>query len=303
VFRALTDADREAALTLWDRCFGPGRDYFDRYFGAADPWNRVGDTVGAWAEGRLVSAAHVCRRPVEWGGRTLLCGAIANVATDPDFRRRGLSRELLRLLITRMESEGFDYSLLFTGAYGHYEPLGWAQTVVPRAVVSLTSTLPPDPGLPLLEGTDCAALYAALPGRPLRTARPAAYQTGWVEWNWRELGAAVFGSPEVGFGVVGPAKEAPDRACLYEWHARNAATEAALLLAAAHRARVLGRTELSLLALPAYGAASLRPLGEVRPEHGVHGMLRNVGLSDAEFAEVRRCYASGEAVWWYCEAF
>src|SRR3982751_5878395 len=114
ILRPIGPSDYLQALELWDIAFTPGRAYFERYF-RDDPWYQEGDCVGAFEGERLVSAVHLCRRPLEWAGRTVWCGAIANVATHPDFRRLGLSRDLLRLTTQRMETEGMDFSMLFTG--------------------------------------------------------------------------------------------------------------------------------------------------------------------------------------------
>jgi predicted N-acetyltransferase YhbS len=52
-------------------------------------------------------------------------GGIGNVATDPDYRGRGLSTQLLKDVIRVMKREGFDFSVLFTGICDFYARLGW----------------------------------------------------------------------------------------------------------------------------------------------------------------------------------
>jgi GNAT superfamily N-acetyltransferase len=300
-------AERAEVLRLWDACFGPGPGYFERYFGA-DPWHRPEDCLAIRRDGRLVSAAHVCRRPVEWAGRTLLAGAVANVATLPEHRRQGLSRVILAELIAHMEREGFAFSLLFTGAYGHYEALGWERTPTPRAAVALTAPpRPPEPPLPVIPPGEAAwerpdLYYAAVP-RPLLTHRPPPYYRGWVGWNWNEWQADLLGDAERGFAVV-QAPPGGEVAHLREWHTLGAAAEGDLLAGAAAWARDRGCTRLEVAALPYHGGhAALAALGEVTPTSEPHLMLRNISLPAADYAEVRRLYSGGDAVWWPSEAF
>lgn len=302
-FRAVGPADEAKALDLWGRAFLPGRGYFDRYF-RDDPWYREGDCLGAWDGERLVSAVHLCRRPVEWAGRTLWCGAIANVATDPEYRRRGLSRELLRLVIRRMEESEIDFSMLFTGQFGHYGALGWEQVHTPCATVELAEKLP-EPALRVEEQAGeygaAAELYWQVPPRPLLLHRPEQYYRGWVGWNWRHYGVRLLTHPEAGFAAVRVDGDALEVA---EWHAMDGEAERELLLAAAREARAAGKSRLSLAALPYCGSLSLlAELGKPEVREGGHMMLRTVRLGPREYEEILSLYAAGDAVWWPSDAF
>lgn len=305
VFRPIRSEEHELALELWDLAFTPGRDYFERYY-RDDPWYEEGDTLGAFEGERLVSAVHVCRRPVEWAGRTLRCGAVANVATHPDYRRRGLSRALLRAMLERMEATGLDFSMLFTGAFGHYAALGWEQVVTPRAVVALDREIESDAELKVEAAAfgEGAELYWKTPPRPLLLHRPERYFRGWVGWEWSQRRARLIWQEDAGYAAVALPEARDGRATVLEWFAMDEAAEPALLAAAAAMARAEGYGRLALAATPYYGGpAALQGLGGVTPEPEPHMMLRNLRLSAGEFEEVKRLYASGDAAWWPSDAF
>ena len=297
----------ELALELWDRAFGPGPDYFRRYFDA-DPWYRVGDCLGAWVGGRLVSAVHICRRPLRWQGRTVWCGAISNVTTDPGYRRQGFSRELLRMAIARMEADQIDFSMLFTGSFGHYSALGWEETLLPRPSVAVAPSL-------LEDGADGAIVerlrldwdelgrLQTHSHRPLTLARVPAYWQGWSAWCWRQDGARVFVVPERGYLVLALPGHDCEKVNVAEWSAVDAASEALMLRYAAAMTRALGRKRLALSAPPQFGSTMLSELGEVevQPQRGM--MLRNVSIHPDEFRSIATAYESGVATWWPADGF
>ncbi|MFE4463914.1 GNAT family N-acetyltransferase [Oerskovia sp. NPDC056781] len=83
------------------------------------------------AEDRVV--ASVCWSPrtivglpsPDGAATTLTVGGIANVASAPDMRGRGLVRLALTEAVEQMHAAGMDASLLFTGTPGVYRPSGW----------------------------------------------------------------------------------------------------------------------------------------------------------------------------------
>jgi predicted N-acetyltransferase YhbS len=303
--RPIQPGEYPLALDLWDLAFTPGRSYFERYY-RDDPWYQEGDSLGAFDGERLVSAVHVCRRPLEWAGRTLWCGAIANVATHPDYRRQGLSRDLLRLAIRRMEATGLDFSMLFTGQYGHYAALGWEQVVTPRASVTLADPAPIPSGLAVEAAVygPAAELYWKTPPRPLLLHRPEQYFRGWVEWEWRQRRSRLLWNDEAGYAVLGFPEGAGKGAELVEWFPMDGEAEVALLRGAAALARQEGRAMLRLAALPYYGgAALLQELGEAAVEQAPSMMLRNLRLAPEEYAELTRLYQSGDAACWPSDGF
>jgi predicted N-acetyltransferase YhbS len=312
VFRPVRTEEQDAALALWETVFSPDRDYFARYF-RADPWHQDGDCLGAWVDGQLASAVHLCRRPLSWDGRALLCGAIANVATLAEYRRQGLSRELLSRLIRRMEEDGFAFSMLFTGSHRHYAALGWEQVRTPRPAVTVRRDSPP---LRMAErvnvvrgrGADalalCSPLYEQSVWRPLHFQRPDLYFRGWVGWSWGRWAPTTALLPDLGYAVSRIPEDAGSIARVLEWRAASFPTEALLLAQAVEEASRAGRERIVFEGLPQHGGLdALRELGEV--EAGTSGgmMLRNVSLAEEDYREIVRLYGAGEAVWWPSDGF
>ncbi len=124
-FRAIRPSEFEECLDLWEKVFAPvPRSLFVPYF-HGDPWYRRAYTRVCEEDGRIVSAVQVVERRVYVGSAELVMGGIGNVATDPDYRGRGLNTRLLRDIIRVMRREGFDFSVLFTGICDFYARLGW----------------------------------------------------------------------------------------------------------------------------------------------------------------------------------
>jgi predicted N-acetyltransferase YhbS len=311
--RALKSSERDAVLHLWGEVWPKaGRAYFEHYF-TADPEYRDADCQIAEADGRLVAAVLICRRWMEWEGRRLLCGAIANVATLEAYRRQGLSRDLLRQAIDRMEAERFAFSMLFTGRFDHYHPLGWRHVPTPALRVETTEAplpstspvrdLPPDPVSETVQ-----ALYESAPHRPLHMTRPPQYFEGWTGWFMRggrgtQLLLAGPAQSPCGYAVIStPSGE--DEATLRELRAMDEATEADLLVASVDRARRSGARVLWLGFIPQLGGEpALQKLGAAKREQRSGMMLRAIALPADEMARIEAAYASGAAAFWRGDDF
>ena len=128
--RTATPDDLPSLYALWDRAFGAplmvpvyetddGR--LDRTHVAVDPLH-----------GRVVGSVYWT--PRELGGPdgdTLRAGGVANVATAPEARGRGLVRALLSRAVEQMERDGADVALLFTGTPDVYRSSGFETFDVP----------------------------------------------------------------------------------------------------------------------------------------------------------------------------
>lgn len=190
-FRALRPYEQTECLDLWARVFAPSHDYFERYF--QDPLWKPDYTRVAVIEGRLVAAMQVVRRPVRLtSGKTLWMAGIANVATLPDYRGRGLASQLLRDLHAVMDAEDFAFGLLFTGIHEFYARQGWETLPLP---LYRATPAPADLGgwrFRVAEPSDLERVqgwyetfYA---DHPLSVARDDTYWRVWTRWddpNWR----------------------------------------------------------------------------------------------------------------------
>ena len=175
--RAIRPDEWSEALRLWEEVFGVGQWLFDSLHQstANRKWEQVRVAV---EDGRIIAAVDVFLRQIrDEHGVPQLVGGVGSVATRPEARRRGLSRDLLGQLIDQMELEGCAWSLLFTGSFDHYAPLGWKRLAIRSMEARLKSVdfavspevgLVPDPW-PLAE---MAELYDAFnETRPLTAIR------------------------------------------------------------------------------------------------------------------------------------
>ncbi len=304
VFRPIEADEQSDALDLWHTVFDVSRDYFARYY-AADPWYQPGDSVGAWVGGRLVSAVHLCRRPLAWNGAALLCGGIANVATLPEYRKNGLSRRLLSLAIERMESGGFAFSLLGTGVPDHYARLGWEMIQLPRFQIALSGGIAPaNSGLETVRPTETLkTLYERTP-RPLQQERPPLYFEKWVGWHWASNEALRADVPGEGYLVLKAPASPEQPITVEEWCAGNTAAEEALFRQAVRQAQRLGKDRIVFDAMPQHIAlSSLETLGTLKKTQSWGQMIRNVSLSESDYTRVKKAYLSGRAAWWPADGF
>lgn len=302
--RPLVPSEQGAALALWQEVFPTPPGYFERYY-SADPNYVSGDTLGIWDDQALVSAIHICRRPVVWEDGALLCGGIANVATREEYRRQGLSRQLLAVAIKKMEDESYHFSLLGTGTPGHYAPLGWASVRRPQAMLTLASNVVPSTLVWETAGqvAPLAETYSRTP-RPLQFLRPAGYFEDWVGWDWRRQNALIGHSGAGDYLVLGNADESDEPLPILEWRARDEAAELSLFRAAVARAHQNGHPRLWLGTLPQHmGIEALQSLGEVTRHVEGGDMIRNITLPQDEYARVAQAYQAGLAVWWPGDGF
>lgn len=310
--RPLADTEQHDAIALWTAIMRPDAGYFVRYFDS-DPWYVEGDCLGAWADGKLVSAVHVCRRPVAWQGETLLMGGIANVATLPDYRGRGLSRSLLRMAIAHMEKIGVLYSALGTGIPGHYAPLGWEIVEYPVAAINLEGfgqrprpqrgekAMPLEWDSPAVTA-QIEALYAAAP-RPLQMQRPTSYFGGWTGFVWANQSARILRTPGAGYLAIVQPEQISEPLGLLEMRAVGAESEGTLLESFFTWARAEGRLSVSLNCIPQWESSLLTDTSAVSVTHRRGKMLRNVSLPADVYAAICAAYSSGQAVWWPGDGF
>lgn len=125
IYRAIEKHEEPEAMRLWTTVFEVGDWLFQSNLDA-ETTRRLHQTLVAVEDGKIVSAVQYFIRHTRWSdGSINKMGAIANVATYEEARKKGHSGKLLELAIEKMTQDGCDWSLLFTGVNAHYERYGW----------------------------------------------------------------------------------------------------------------------------------------------------------------------------------
>ncbi|UJR07323.1 hypothetical protein I4U23_011610 [Adineta vaga] len=139
VYRSVEKHEQKKALNLWCPIFNNHVDLEERYFlQNASPRYQEGDTLGAWYNDELVSTIHIRRFILQSSedNKEYLCAGITNVATRMEYRRHGLSRHLLQIVVDKLEkSNEFDISILGTNKPNHYASFGWEQVPQPIRIM------------------------------------------------------------------------------------------------------------------------------------------------------------------------
>jgi predicted acetyltransferase len=133
-------------LDLLEICFPDDvREYFDRHH-RRDPAHSFSQARALSADGKIVAHVQVFHRDMGYAADTIPYGGISDVATHPDWQRRGLSAKLLDDSIRYMHSTALPLSMLSTGRHSHYARHGWVQ--IPQSVLhaDLPADLPREPG-------------------------------------------------------------------------------------------------------------------------------------------------------------
>lgn len=116
----------EELLPLWTEVFGKSADVFTGVWNACPPERR--HTFLARTAERPVASVQLYVLPLRAEtGEAAWVGCIANVATLPDYRKRGLAGKLIEHAIARMEAVGCGWSYLFTGVPEFYARYGWRE--------------------------------------------------------------------------------------------------------------------------------------------------------------------------------
>jgi predicted acetyltransferase len=311
-YHSLTENEQQQAVDLWHQIFPqhpPG--FYKRYHTSAASYHD-GDSPSAWCDGQLVSAMHICRLTLRNEGETYLCGGIANVATVPDYRERGISRHLLEQAIDKMKNEGFAFSALHSARHSHYEHVGYEQCSLSRRIlIDLNRTIDDASSIsskfdwkPVDVDEEIINIYAKQP-RVLQVTRSRQYFKEWVNWNWQIDNSILHVIPNEGYIVLN--KNTDNDICsVSEWRAINRQVEEQLLLRASYKARQLNSTQIQLAATPILVNQQWleENLGTiVKIEEDKKTMIRNINLTTDQFDKVRSLYSTGEATMWPADYF
>jgi predicted N-acetyltransferase YhbS len=317
-FRALRPEDYGDVLELWKVVFGDGDAYFRAYL-EGDPWHQ--DRYGqiAVAGGKIVSAVHVCRRPIRFGSEELTMGGIANVATLPEYRRQGLSSELLARCVRLMEEEGFDFSTLGTGIHRHYERHGWRRIVTPRFSLRLSAQEKPpvdDSGIETLSLEewlrDAPSVYDRFnAGLPFHFARSPEYWNGWIRIrsrDWESNRTPLLGLQRDG-ALTGYLhgylpEESGGEAGIVEAGATDSEALVRLAESMVRRAEEAGASRLSVR-VPRIASLweRLGRFGSQETGTSSGTMLRGFRADEETIREIVRHNEEGNVTWWNADGF
>jgi predicted acetyltransferase len=320
-YRPVNKQEESKVLELWQNAFEPKSDgYFERYFSdTASPQYQEGDTLGAWSgDDLLVSVVHIRRMNIRSADNEIfLCGVISNVATLAAFRNQGLSRELLKQAIDKMQRDGFDFSMLGTGRSNHYLKLAWEPVIMRTQYVI---HIPDHVSSPNSEASWVSASSISFYDQlfELYSIHPRSYQCDrysplmfehWIGWHWQENDAYVCMLPnQKGYIVISQPDGKGSDVCVSEWRAIDVDAERTLLnMAAAEIRRRYRRKSFLLHTLPQY--TTLESLGwnttNLVFEQNEDIMIRNIRLPDHVFQNIKRTFegSNGKATIWPGEYF
>lgn len=303
--RPVVSSEYQTALDLWCDVFGVEPEYFRRYY-HGDPFYRPGDTLGAWVDGTLAAAVHVVRRPVLWRGRTITMAGIANVATRPEYRSRGLSTTLLTALWKKIEGDDFDFGQLGTGIPPFYERLGWESVPMGLFQVNMERAVPHATGV----CEEVGASFDLLPlyrrgARPLAIARTPEYMAQWVSYDHHKIGTYTWVLGDLGYIVIRLPGDSGGSAEVHEWIADDAEVEEILIrqaLAAAqdHKASLVTFEGMPQFLNPAFFGEIA---GSVAYEPNSGAMVRNLRLDPDDYAALKDEMLSGQAALWTADHY
>ena len=128
--RFANEADFDFVKGSWKRCFDDTEKFVD--------WNFAhnyspGNTVIAECGGAPASVMQLMPYKLVLGGTELNARYISGVATLPEYRGRGLVRELFSFGLSTLKEMGCDIAILIPAVEGMYEKFGYAK-VCPRTL-------------------------------------------------------------------------------------------------------------------------------------------------------------------------
>jgi len=300
----------EEAIELWLQVFSPDlRAYFENYY-YHDPWYVPECSRAVLVNGVMVSAVHICRRPVRINGKTAWMGGIANVATFEQYRRRGFSSELLRQCVKAMEELGIAFSTLGTGVNRHYAKLGWHSIVTMHPVVTIREHGRPASRLHAVPvpwepfPSAVPALYDAFQQRlPAPFLRNEAYFRGWWHRRARESSSLYLisdGSTEVGYFLL-KAEEKDLR--IHEMAIADGLDTEAICLAADLCAGMGKKSFGGEIPLLPGWIDTLREVGELSMHCEYSTMFRPVCMPMDQLMPALSAYQSKLQPWWDPDGF
>ena len=319
VYRYVAKHEENQALEIWCSIFNNPVDLERRYFTPnASPYYKEGDTLGAWFNDKLLSTVHIRRFILESNkdGRQYVCAGITNVTTRNEYRRRGLSRQLLQMTIGKFDqSNEFDMSILGTGKAKHFERFGWEQVTQPiRIIIDWQMYTPSHENIqwrPVsnlsYEDIELFCKIHSIHRRIYQMRRsPCSIFYHWVKRRWDKNSAIAYLYEDKGYVIIGN-PESEEDICVLEWRTSDVILEQKLLSLAVNEIRQrYGLTKpIQLFALPQY--MTIEQLanwaGPVQVGTNYDIMMRNIRVPIEIYEEIKTSFSNGHAVFWSGDYF
>lgn len=125
---------REQVKQLWKRCFNDSEEFTEMYFSL-----RYNDEVNIalQSDGEVIAALQMLPYPMTFEGTTLSTAYVSGACTHPDYRNRGMMRELLAQAFARMRQNGIALSTLIPAEpwlFDYYAASGYAPVFLNASV-------------------------------------------------------------------------------------------------------------------------------------------------------------------------
>ena len=117
---------KEQVKALWKICFDDSEEFVEMYFRLR---YKTEVNVAIQSGDEVISALQMLPYPMTFGGETVQTSYISGACTHPDFRSKGVMRELLSQSFARMLRNGVYFSTLIPAEpwlFDYYAHMGYA---------------------------------------------------------------------------------------------------------------------------------------------------------------------------------
>ena len=131
IIRKLELDEQPLILPLWELCFP---DFWEQLAvkNGKLPYEEI--CFAAFDGCRAVGHCGIIPYTIECGGKLFRMAGIASVATLPEYRHRGIARDLCGFAAVWAENLGFESAPLYTAYFRVYESASWRKLAVPPAL-------------------------------------------------------------------------------------------------------------------------------------------------------------------------
>ena len=116
---------KEEVRKLWKLCFGDSEEFMDIYFAKRYSDER---NIAIAEEGHIVSALQLIPYPMQFGKSTISTSYISGVCTHPDYRNKGVGKQLMQLSLEKMFADDIALGTLIPAEgwlAGYYRKMGF----------------------------------------------------------------------------------------------------------------------------------------------------------------------------------